>query len=69
VNLLDNGQILRGISNGDTSGLVLELGCGSSKRVPEAIVVDEQNYDCVDIVGDVFDVLRLVPSASVDAIY
>lgn len=69
MNVLDNWQILRGISNGDTSGLVLELGCGCSKRVPEAIGVDEQNYDCVDIFGVVFDVLRLVPSASVDAVY
>ena len=67
--MLDNGQILRGISTGDTSGLVLELGCGSSKRIPEAIGVDAQNYDCVNIVGDVFDFLRLVPSASVDAVY
>ena len=69
MNVLDKRQILRSLSTGDTSGLVLELGCGSSKRVPEAIGVDAQDYDCVDIVGDVFAVLRQVPSMSVNAVY
>ena len=68
MNVLDKRQILPGLSAGEKSLLVLELGCGSSKRVPEAIGIDSQNYDCVDIVGDVFDVLRFVPSASVDVI-
>ena len=69
MNVLDKRQILRGVRTGDKSELVLELGCGSSKHVPEAIGVDAQNYDCVDIVGDVFDVLRLMPSESADTVY
>lgn len=69
MNVLDKKQILRDVINGDTSRLVLELGCGSSKRVPEAIGVDAQNYECVDIVGDIFDVLRQLPSMSVDAVF
>jgi ubiquinone/menaquinone biosynthesis C-methylase UbiE len=69
VNVLDKRQILPSVSAGEKSELVLELGCGDAKRVPEAIGIDSQNHDCVDIVGDVFDVLRLVPSESVDVIY
>ena len=69
MNVLDKRQILSGVRTGDKSELVLELGCGSSKRIPEAIGVDAQNYDCVDIVGDVFDVLRLMPSGSADTVY
>ncbi len=69
MNVLDKRKILSAHIVDDTSRLVLELGCGSSKRVPEAIGVDAQDYDCVDIVGDVFDVLRQVRSMSVDAVY
>ncbi len=69
MNVLDKRQILPSVSAGEKSELVLELGCGDAKRVPEAIGIDSQNHDCVDIVGDVFDVLRLVPSESVDVIY
>jgi ubiquinone/menaquinone biosynthesis C-methylase UbiE len=47
----------------------LELGCGSTKRVPEAIGIDALDHACVDIVGDVFDVLSKVPEGCVDSIH
>ncbi len=48
--------------------VVLELGCGARKRVSESIGVDGLDYECVDIVGDIFEVLASVPDASVDLV-
>src|SRR5262245_61242576 len=47
----------------------LELGCGSHKRHPEAIGIDALDHPCVDIVGDVYEVLEQVPVASAKAVY
>jgi len=47
----------------------LELGCGGHKRHPEAIGIDALDHECVDIVGDVYEVLEQVPAASVKAVY
>ena len=43
----------------------IELGCGSTKRSPHAIGIDLLDYDCVDVVGDVVEVLAKLPDASV----
>lgn len=48
---------------------VLELGCGSRKRHPEAIGVDLLDSPCVDIVGDVFEVLGAIAPASVSQVF
>jgi SAM-dependent methyltransferase len=50
-------------------GATLELGCGGHKRHPEAIGIDALDYECVDIVGDVYEVLEQVPAASLKAVY
>jgi len=47
----------------------LELGCGPRKRIPGAITTDLLDYECVDIVGEVFSVLKQFPDDSVDYIY
>ncbi len=39
----------------------LELGCGGRKRHPEALGIDALDHECVDIVGDVYDVLAQMP--------
>jgi SAM-dependent methyltransferase len=49
--------------------VLLELGCGSRKRNAGALGIDALDYPAVDIVGDVFDVLRRFPSGSVDQVY
>lgn len=49
-------------------GASLELGCGMHKRNKNAIGVDTIDYECVDIVGDALDVLRLIPDHSIAAI-
>jgi ubiquinone/menaquinone biosynthesis C-methylase UbiE len=48
---------------------ILELGCGETKKRADAIGVDALDFSCVDIVGDVFDVLQGIPSGSVDEVY
>lgn len=47
----------------------LELGCGNSKRNPDAIGIDILDYECVDLVGDVYEVLRALPEGVVDEVY
>ena len=49
--------------------IVLELGCGERKRRAEAIGIDAIDYDSVDVVGDIFDVLAAIPDEAVDEIY
>jgi len=49
--------------------LVLELGCGSRKRTAGAIGIDALDYPDVDIVGEVYDVLRQFPSGCVNQVY
>lgn len=47
----------------------LELGCGNRKREVGSIGVDALDYECVDLVGDVFEVLAALPDGTVDAVY
>lgn len=48
--------------------VVLDLGCGPVRRHPDWIGVDRRDHDSVDIVGDVFDVLRAFPDCTVDEV-
>lgn len=49
--------------------VALELGCGNRKRKHDSIGVDALNYECVDIVGDIFEVLGEMPDGAVDDVY
>lgn len=49
--------------------VVLELGCGNRKRNPDWIGIDALDFECVDIVGGVFDVLEKFPVRSVDRVH
>jgi len=53
----------------DSGPLVMELGCGSRKRNTAAIGIDALDYPGVDLVGDVYDVLRKFPDGCVDQVY
>lgn len=67
MTIFDKRKILENI--GKYSPFVLELGCWPRKKIANAIGVDALDYDCVDIVGDVFSVLACIPDNSVDEIY
>jgi ubiquinone/menaquinone biosynthesis C-methylase UbiE len=47
----------------------LDLGCGPAKRGDDWIGVDLLEYEGVDIIGDVFEVLQQIGDAAVDVIY
>jgi ubiquinone/menaquinone biosynthesis C-methylase UbiE len=51
------------------TGAKLDLGCGLRKRGPDYIGVDIVDHDDVDVVGDVFDVLGLIPNSSVSFVF
>jgi len=54
---------------GGKGPVILELGCGNRKRYPGSVGVDILDYPAVDLVGDVCDVLKSLPSSSVKCIY
>ena len=60
-----------GLFSGDQPlrDLILDVGCGPSKFSPTAIGVDISDFPGVDIVGDVFEVLSLLPDRSVKQVY
>lgn len=67
MGLIDKKNIL---SRADSaSHIELELGCGNRKRNRQAICIDILDYEDVDIVGDVYEVLSSFPRCSVDAVY
>ena len=65
--LIDKQNLLGQLDN--ISSISLDLGCGASKRSDKAIGVDMLDFDCVDIVGDVFEILARIPDRKVDSIY
>jgi len=46
----------------------LDLGCGNREEGSNLIGVDRINYDHVDIVGDVFEILKEIPQNSINSI-
>lgn len=67
MEIIDKKNILN--RKGEVEDLILELGCGNYKRHKDAIGIDAIDYECVDIVGDVHDVLRKIPDNSISAVY
>jgi ubiquinone/menaquinone biosynthesis C-methylase UbiE len=63
----DKNFVLRNISK--DKPVKLELGCGNNKRHLDALGVDALDYPCVDLVGDIFAVLSMLPDDCVDTIY
>ena len=67
MEIIDKQNILNRIT--EIGELKLELGCGICKRNKDAIGIDVIDHECVDIVGDVYDVLTKIASNSVSAVY
>lgn len=51
------------------SPVIIDIGCGNHKKNPNWIGIDFLDYDCVDIVGDIFEVLKAMSDNSVDEVY
>ncbi len=67
MSINDKNHILGKLA--DQCGVEFELGCGGRKQVAKAIGIDSINAPCVDIVGDVFEVLGLIPSRCAEAVH
>lgn len=63
----DKTGVLTGLLN--RKRVVLELGCGPNKRIPDALGIDALDFDGVDIVTDLNRGLGFIPDSSVDNIY
>lgn len=66
MKMLDKRKILATATA--SSPVDIELGCGASKRSPHAIGIDRLDHACVDIVGDVLEVLAHFPEGSVRSV-
>lgn len=64
--MIDKRQVLNRLSS--IKPLAIELGCGNSKVDPNAIGVDMLDYEGVDLVGDVYEVLSRIPAGVADKI-
>lgn len=49
--------------------VAIELGCGSAKRIKDAIGIDQMDLDGVDIVCNLEEGLPYLPDNSVDVVY
>lgn len=49
--------------------VVIELGCGTAPQIPNAIGIDQIDYETVDIVCNLEKGLPFLPDSSVDVIY
>lgn len=67
TNVVDKRGRLAGIPR--EARVRLELGCGDRRSDPAAITVDIRDADAVDVVGDVLEVLSVIPDGSVDEVY
>jgi len=64
--MLDKNDVLPTIS--DIGPVMIELGVGDRKRNTDAIGIDILDSPAVDIVGDALEILKLIPSGSVNSI-
>lgn len=62
-------SIVDNLQDSMPSSVIVELGCGISKRNQNSIGIDVLDYPCVDIVGDIYDVISSFPPSSVDQVY
>jgi SAM-dependent methyltransferase len=65
--MIDKKQILNNLS---TSGLIiLDIGCGPLKKNKDWIGIDMLDSEGVDIIGDIYEIIKAFPDDSVDEIH
>lgn len=65
--IIDKKNILKSFNQ--NKKLNIELGCGPNKKNKNSIGIDILDYESVDIVGDIFEVLKKIPNNSVKTIF
>jgi SAM-dependent methyltransferase len=61
--ITDKAGLLPGLKD-----VALDLGCGPRKRIPTDIGIDALDYDGVDLVGDVYEVLAQIGDCTIDRV-
>lgn len=65
--MVDTKNILKTLSQ--KNPVILDIGCGPLKKNPTWIGIDMLDSDGVDIVGDIYEVLKAFPNESVDEVH
>ena len=65
--MLDKKGIFTGLSG--LKNIILDLGCGPLKKHPDWIGIDMLDAEGVDIVGDIYEVIKVFPDNSVDEVH
>lgn len=66
--MIDRNDTIKSLKTNKLT-IKIELGVGERKRHNNAIGIDILDYDGVDIVGDVFDILRELPDCCVEQVW
>jgi len=67
MTFIDKTQAAERLHHGQCTAL--ELGCGARKRHADAIGIDKLDYAGVDLVGDVFEILRSLQATCVQTVH
>jgi ubiquinone/menaquinone biosynthesis C-methylase UbiE len=65
--IIDKNNILKQLD--DSSKFKIEIGCGKRKKYDDFLGIDIIDHDCVDIIGDALEVIKLFPDNSVTYMY
>ena len=65
--ILDKNNVIPSLLSREN--VSLELGCGNRKRNSESIGIDALDYQCVDIVGDIYEAFKAFPDNVVDEVH
>lgn len=65
--MFDKKGIFTGLSG--LKNIILDLGCGPLKKHPDWIGIDMLDAEGVDIVGDIYEVIKVFPDNSVDEVH
>ena len=66
-NFIDKNNILSKYKNFDE--VIIEIGSGDKKKFENSISIDIRDFDNVDLVGDIYEIICYFESESVDLIY
>ena len=67
--IIDKRKYIANIQAGQITNPAIEFGCGSAKKNKNSIGIDLIDSDCVDIVGDAYNILLVLPENSIMEIY
>ncbi|MBG1233234.1 class I SAM-dependent methyltransferase [Aestuariivirga litoralis] len=65
--ITDKNKVLKDLKQ--RAEVKIELGCGPTKQDKDALGIDILDYPGVDLIGDVYEVLKAFPASSVDSVY